>query len=93
MKSHVVPKSQCPFCGYQFDLSSGISTTRRPNTGDPTICIKCAEVLIFDEQLHPRKPTPAELLDLQTNPVWPEIARCVLAVKLMQGTMNQRKAQ
>lgn len=55
--------SQCPTCRAKLDACTGAnfgSETEmpRPAAGDPSICLYCGEVLVFDAQLRLRRPAP-----------------------------------
>jgi hypothetical protein len=52
-----------------------------PSEGDITICIECANVLIFKENLTVRKPIPAEALIAY---MMPEVLLVVEAIKAMK---------
>lgn len=46
-----VPESICPFCFCILDTASNTYGTTAPEPGDHTLCIRCANVLRFDENL------------------------------------------
>lgn len=50
--SHKTPKDACPVCEYEVDRASGVNTDTPPQEGDLSICLRCAAVLVFDEDLH-----------------------------------------
>lgn len=56
------PKSVCPECGKQMDCATGLNTASCPSAGDFSICIGCAAILVFKEDLTLRLPTDAECL-------------------------------
>jgi hypothetical protein len=49
LKDYAVPPSPCPFCGAVLEFASG--SEGKPEPGVITICIKCAEVLEFDQSM------------------------------------------
>lgn len=52
----------CPFCGYRFDAAgTSDGSEGAPTAGDPTVCIECARVMIFNADLSTRRPHPGEL--------------------------------
>ena len=53
-----LPASTCPSCGLELDATTGVG---EPVPGDLSICGRCAEVLVFDKDLHQAKATAAEL--------------------------------
>jgi hypothetical protein len=60
MLSTQTSKDQCPFCGYKVDHASSLDGKHRPSEGDISLCLSCAQILIFDEDLKLREPTPEE---------------------------------
>ena len=59
----------CPSCGYVTQCVSNITGQEdaRPRPGDFTVCIRCAKVLVFNENLKMRFPTGEELLEIAGN--------------------------
>lgn len=52
-----LPKSACPTCGYEVDDASrpvNVNPGERdkPVPGDLSLCLKCGEVLVFQEDMH-----------------------------------------
>jgi hypothetical protein len=76
-----MPHSACPCCGKRFECASGIGYDGKPRAGSLSICVRCAELLIFDEGLYPRKLTSRELLEVQLSLDWPRIQKACAAVK------------
>ncbi len=82
LNSNPMAKTPCPFCGYEFDASTCINNPKaRPSSGDPTVCIGCGNVLVFDEDYRPRKATEVETIELQRDVVWPMIQRASQAIR------------
>ena len=46
-----LPMQLCPWCWTKLDAASNIFNSGPPAPGDVTICIVCAAVLCFDENL------------------------------------------
>ena len=48
-----LPTSRCPVCRYEMDAATCISQNRKaqPRRGDVSVCMKCGELLEFDEKL------------------------------------------
>jgi hypothetical protein len=80
MKTTVTPRGRCPACGEAIDRASHIEGESAPSPGDVSICIRCAAVNLFDDDLSPRVPTAAELARLRASATWPEIQRHVRAL-------------
>lgn len=61
------PMNRCLVCGYEIDAasptpdSSGSST---PEPGDIALCLKCAHVHIFADDLTLRAPTGDEMVEI-----------------------------
>ena len=54
-----LPLSHCPTCGYEMDSATcTVDETRKARPGDLSCCLKCGELLMFDEALS------MQLLDL-----------------------------
>lgn len=57
-----VKPSACPFCGYAADAATCFENDEaRPRPGDFSLCLECAEVLVFDDEVALRKPAAGEL--------------------------------
>lgn len=44
-------KDKCPICGKELDSATSAHGNDRPSPGDISICIYCATILRFDENL------------------------------------------
>lgn len=60
MRQTRLPASQCPYCETKLDAATDLETVVMPKPGDISICIKCAQLLIFTDDLTLRKPIPAD---------------------------------
>jgi hypothetical protein len=62
----MLPISPCPACGYITDAATLMNPELDllPNPGDFSICIKCKETLVFDNDLKLREPTTEELNEM-----------------------------
>jgi hypothetical protein len=64
----LVPDQFCPFCGHHFNRASNVVDDGLiPTEGDISICLECGEPGIYTADLHMRKPTPAEQIELATD--------------------------
>lgn len=54
----------CPTCHYEMDAATCTDGDHRPKSGDMSVCAKCGEILIFDDDVVPRIPTLSELITL-----------------------------
>jgi len=57
---HMLPSSRCCECGHTLKAASGLDTTERPDPGDATLCINCAGLNIFADDLSLRAPRADE---------------------------------
>lgn len=62
----------CPYCGHKLNAagaSDGSHTA--PSDGDATVCIECAEVMFFQQDMTVRKAKEGELMTmLFSDPAW-----------------------
>jgi hypothetical protein len=59
-----VPKTECPKCKQPLDGATSMERDYGPKTGDVSLCYYCATLLIYDDDLTQRKPTPEELKEI-----------------------------
>lgn len=83
-KRHRTVPSSCPYCDYRLDSASNIldHDEAGPKPGDWTICISCAQPLVFDENIIVRKPRAgeAEAMDAALKAKLELLARAVRTV-------------
>jgi hypothetical protein len=60
----VLPMDECPVCHYEFDSATLVHGDGRPSPGNFTLCMKCGEILIFDEHLKVQPPSVSQLMNL-----------------------------
>ena len=58
-KGTEIPPSPCPFCDRPNDVASE-ATGHSPGPGDVAVCLSCASVLVFSEDMHQRAMTKDE---------------------------------
>ena len=65
-----LPVLKCVICGYEADCATCVDEEgARPSPGDWTLCLKCGEILIFEEGGKTKVPTIADFISLsQRNP-------------------------
>ena len=81
MPSHEVPEVQCPHCGHNLDRATNADGEDvEPTAGDATICLHCAGVMVFGEDLKPRTFNELEIdeMDEDTKRVLARGQRLVL---------------
>ena len=75
-----VPLTKCPTCGNAIECATALDDSDAvPSPGDCTVCLECAEVLIFTEGLGLRRSTLAE-----RSALGPELERTVAGIILMR---------
>jgi hypothetical protein len=79
-----VPESLCPFCGQRLDSAIAADPANpdaQPDPGDVTICISCAQILVFTDDLTLRASMPGEV------EITPEIRRAQEMVRRLDRRM------
>ena len=66
-ETHKIKDSTCPECGHVADGATGAGNNTTAKPGDVSLCIECACVAIFDEDLQRRKPTTDEIFMLNKD--------------------------
>jgi hypothetical protein len=87
MRTTILERDVCPFCGHALDAATAVpdNAEAAPDTGDVTVCLACAGILIFDETLSVRRPTTAELREAMSLPPLIQLVSTIRA-------MHARKA-
>jgi len=79
------PEKICK-CGYMLDATSQVGGESTPSEGDFTVCLKCGELWVFNNDITVREPT---LKEFQIFSKLPE-AKTVLQMKKL---FNKIKSQ
>lgn len=66
-----MPPLNCPTCGAVLNGYTGLDRAAFPHAGDVLICAKCLNPYRLDESRRARRCTPAELLMLNADPMFP----------------------
>lgn len=64
LRDSQIPKCQCPWCGHILDRAMSANPKKpnaTPRPGDVTICISCAQILVFANDLTVRASAPGEI--------------------------------
>lgn len=78
---------RCPRCGYEHDQQECLTSPKAtPRPGDLTVCIRCAELLVFDGQGGVRQPTDGERAEYEPEVQIAELRRAIQII-------NQRRNQ
>lgn len=65
---HLETAPVCPDCRATLDGATGVSGIRAPAPANVTVCVYCAAVLVFTEELDLRRATAEELVRVEANP-------------------------
>ena len=84
--SHEVPMSTCPWCGTDLDRAASVESDSRLEAGDVTVCLRCAGVLVFTNDLAVRKATGEELRECGLDP---RIRKIQHVIRTMHEDPNQ----
>jgi len=73
-----MPPHDCLRCGHRLDAVSTIEDKfSAPSPGDVTVCINCGLPMIFDDKFKLRRPTQAELDELEFNADYHDTVRAI----------------
>jgi hypothetical protein len=82
MVTHRRAAEPCPFCDNALDADTGATPGGGgPKPGDVGICWRCLRPLVFDENLHRRRPTPAEDVEIAGDQIVQAAIRRVRAAR------------
>jgi transcription initiation factor IIE alpha subunit len=63
-KGAALPVVHCPVCNYRMDSAVSVGSQSRPRPGDLSLCAKCGEILVYDENMGVRQPLVKEMVEL-----------------------------
>lgn len=79
-----VPRTTCPSCKKKLDAAFSIKG-RSPSEGDISICINCAEILVFGKDLILEEITDEIRKKMKAEGIWKEVVRNqVLVFKMLK---------
>lgn len=81
-KDYATKPSLCPRCGYGLDRCFNTQRERAPKPGDITVCMSCALVMTFTEDMSERALTVDEIQALPGE-MKTELLRVALAIALV----------
>ena len=58
----------CPHCGHLLDACTDLMSNRRPEKGDASVCIYCAELCIYNDDQTLRQAEFDDCMQLQSDP-------------------------
>ena len=59
----------CLACGYAMDSATVVTSKRRPKPGDVSLCVRCANVAAFRDDLQLRPLTELEKVSVLSDPL------------------------
>ena len=74
---------RCPACAQIFRVATYIESGKvvPPVRGDVTICTRCGEILLFGDKGSVRRPTVAEMIEIQRLPSGPMVERASRSIR------------
>ena len=91
-KSTRTPVNYCRSCNYRMDAASDATLEGSiPKVGDWSVCIRCGELSVFNDDLTVRAPTQRELIGIQRSSTWPAIERYRMAIRWVQQQIAEGK--
>jgi hypothetical protein len=84
MKQTTIPMAICPHCGYHMDRATDPFEAGAPKPDDLSVCVKCGELSMFDEELKQRPLKPEETARCSLDPR-------VITVQLLIRGMKRHK--
>ena len=92
-KDHRLPLDECPYCGKKLDAVTGVGAPDQvdeaPDPGSLSVCIECAHILVFDDNLRLRKPFNGELVQIGKED--PEALRTIMMASVSIHEMHRRR--
>src|ERR1017187_10838322 len=83
----VLPLNKSPVCHYEFDAATPVLGQRQPAPWDFTLCMKCGEILTFNEQMGVETPSLSNLMESD-----PEVNRMLVrAQRLIRKDVLRRQ--
>lgn len=89
MQTTIIKPTFCPSCGHKIDRTSSVHGDYGPAEGDISLCIRCANVSIFDSELGLRRPSMREFNQLMDDP---ELRETILKAKSVIKRVTANKA-
>jgi len=84
-QGQLLPTCTCTTCGKDLDAATDPTGDARPKVGDVSICVYCATLNVYDNDLRFRKPSEAELKEIQKDA---NIQRLISIIKAHNKDLN-----
>lgn len=76
--------TRCPYCDYQMDAATAaFKPDASPKPGDVSVCMSCAQILQFDDNLKPAKVVVSDLRREMSEKGFSELMKVQRAVKAL----------
>ena len=84
------PPTPCPQCGAVNDTADGVEHEEAPTPGDISVCMYCAAVTVFTNDLKLRTPTSEEMANIRSDAeIWATIKE---AQRAIHAAFSSRRA-
>lgn len=75
-----IKEVKCTACGHSYQIAGDPTGIRKPpKPGQPSLCLNCGELMVFDENLQMSPITPERAAQMKEN--HPDIYQAILAVQ------------
>jgi len=82
---HNIAKSICPVCKEELDGATQVDGSDLPSAGDVSICIYCANIAVFCDDLTLREPTSEEAVIFENDPALADAQKTIREVLALLG--------
>lgn len=88
--SSPIPPYICPQCSAEnrFAWDPNVDNDRKPKGGDIALCMACAVVTVYNDDLSQRLPTKEEIVKIRLSEQWPHIVKLAAAVAWLKASEN-----
>jgi phage FluMu protein Com len=78
---------KCPSCGTITDSDSvAFGEDAKPSPGDVSICLYCAKLLVFGDDLNLKLPTNKQLEEIKADrETWDEIQKVIAGIEMLRN--------
>lgn len=82
-----MPAQMCIECGYAMDAATPFPDNARsmPKPGDVALCLNCGKLMLFDEHMRHREPTPHEWADPQMIDLQAQARKRITSLRYKHG--------
>ncbi len=93
LRDHLVPMSACPYCGYRVNAAGETpdGDTRAPEPGDFSVCISCAGIVAFADDMTLRKASLVETQDQELAAQLLKVRAAVLKAKSQDPSWPKKR--